>query len=147
MGPENDKNVWRKSEQYLMPVRKPERKTYSYDIYPALEIGENRIFEGTESLAAEIALHKIIIIDGYNGILFDIIKDELENILGGKGLKTCWISTSDFLRQPDIIDKITAPFTGGDDPLFGTRTTLVLEDFFDIKGLREIGRASCRARV
>jgi len=137
MGPENDKNVWRKSEQYLMPVRKPERKTYSYDIYPALEIGENRIFEGTESLAAEIALHKIIIIDGYNGILFDIIKDELENILGGKGLKTCWISTSDFLRQSDVTDKITAPFTGGDDPLFGTRTTLVLEDFFDIKGLRE----------
>ena len=33
---------------------------------------------------------------------------------------------------------MVSPFLGGDDPVFGTRTTLTLEDFFDHDLIREV---------
>ena len=98
---------------------------------------DNQISEGFESLAELFLAQKRIIIDGYVGVFFDYFREKLEVYLIKQGVRTKWKSTSDFLKHPDIIERMVSPFLGGDDPLFGTRTTLDLEDFFDPDLIRE----------
>jgi mannose-6-phosphate isomerase class I len=81
--------------------------------------------------------HKLAVIDGYIGVFYDHFRDTLESRFKNLGIKTCWINTSAFLKHPDIIDDMVSPFTGGDDPVFGMRTSLKFEDFFDLDILKE----------
>ncbi len=53
-------------------------------------------------------------------------------------VKTVWKNTSDYFKPTDQIKEMISPFLGGDDPLFGKRTNLNLEDFFDTPGLQRI---------
>ncbi len=117
-------------------MQKPPESTY--DIYPAFKISDNQIFEGFDSLADAISDQKSVVVDGYTGVFYDFFQEKLEEIFKYRGVKTCWKSTFDFLKSAAEIKKMTTPFTGGDDPLFGRRTTLDIEDFFDIPGLREL---------
>ena len=55
-----------------------------------------------------------------------------------RGKKTSWKNTSDYLKKLELIEALVSPFTGGDDPLFGKRTTLNLDDFFDLPRLKEL---------
>jgi mannose-6-phosphate isomerase class I len=121
---------------FMSPVRKIKPADFKYDIYPSFQIEEGKIFSGFDALAARLKSHRIIIIDGYNGVFFNIVREKLSNILHGEGYKTSWTSTYDLLRpQSEIID-ITREFLGGDDPLFGKRTTLTLNEFFATGMLR-----------
>jgi mannose-6-phosphate isomerase class I len=122
---------WRKTEQYLLPEVKPLARDGRYDIYPSFRMDDNVISEGFESLADLFLNQKIIIIDGYIGVFFDYFCEKLEGYLIKQEVRTTWKSTSDFLKHPDIIERMVSPYLGGDDPVFGTRTTLNLEDFFD----------------
>jgi mannose-6-phosphate isomerase class I len=130
--------VWRKTSQYLLPDVKPVPSEGSYDIYPAFKLEENQISEGFESLAEAILKHKTVIIDGYIGVFYDHYCKKLDGYLKKQGIQTSWNSTFDFLKPPYIIDKMISPFTGGDDPLFGKRTDLNIEDFFDLSRLKNI---------
>lgn len=130
MFPENKNNRFRKSDQYLLPVANPGPVDEEYDIYPSLKIKDNQIFAGFESLAEKIRDHRNVIIDGYAGVFFDIFRKKIDEILRKKGLRTTWVETSGFFKPEPQIRDITAPFLGGDDPLFGKRSTLILDDFF-----------------
>lgn len=129
---------WRKTKQYLMPPVKPETAPGKYDIYPAHPLGEGRIFRGFESLAAEIMKHPVVILDGYQGVFYEDIRSHLETFFSESGKKIHWMNVSECLLLPSEIDKLTEPFLGGDDPLFGTRTTLNLVDFFDKEKLQSL---------
>jgi mannose-6-phosphate isomerase class I len=120
----------RKTSQYLIPVSKETLPEGKYDIYPSLKIGDNQIFAGFESLAEKIKAQNQVVIDGFNGVFFELFQSRIDAILRNQGLKVYWIKTSDFFRTEEQIREITAPFLGGNDPLFGTRTSLNLEDFF-----------------
>lgn len=136
---ESDKNKsWRKSAQYLLPVDKRSCPDKKYDIYPTLKISDNQVFTRFESLSEIIINHKIIIIDGYVGVFYDLFRNCIDEILRQKGYITSWINTSDYFKHHDHIRKLTAPFLGGDDPLFGKRTTLDLEDFFETDRLKSV---------
>jgi mannose-6-phosphate isomerase class I len=114
-----------------MPAVKPEAEQGKYNIYPSFDIGCDKIFRGLESLAEKIAFERIVILDGFQGVFFDLLKDELHFLLKEKyKIEVKWISTNDFLKSYDEIEKMVLPFLGGDDPVFGTRTTLSLSDFF-----------------
>jgi len=129
---------WRKTEQYLLPEMKPFSGEGHYDIYPSFKMDDNQISEGFELIAELFLNSKQIIIDGYVGVYFDYFRENLDKCLKKQGVKTAWKSTSDFLKSPDIIDRMVSPFLGGDDPVFGTRTTLNLVDFFDPDLIREL---------
>jgi len=131
------KKSWRKTEQYLLPEVKPLNIKGSYDIYPTFKLDDNKIASGFDSLAEIISLQKIVIIDGYIGVFYDDFHEKLEDKLKSLGRKTSWISTGDFLKHPDVISELVSPFTGGDDPVFGYRTSLILEDFFELHALKE----------
>ena len=129
---------WRKTEQYLLPEVKPTAREGHYDIYPSFRMDDNQISEGFEHLAELFLNHDNIVIDGYVGVYFDYFHKRLDSFLIKHGAKTAWQSTSAFLKHPDIIESMVSPFLGGDDPVFGTRTTLTLEDFFDHDLIREV---------
>jgi mannose-6-phosphate isomerase class I len=129
---------WRKTGQYLLPEVKPSRVEGSYDIYPAFKLDENLISIGYESISEIIIRHRTIILDGYIGVFYDQFREQLELYLTKKGFNTAWKSTSDYYKDQDIITELVSPFLGGDDPLFGKRTTLRLQDFFDIPRLKAL---------
>jgi mannose-6-phosphate isomerase class I len=130
--------TWRKTEQFLLPEVKPLNAKGSYDIYPTFKLDNYKITSGFESLAGLIIKHEIVILEGYIGVFYDHFREKLEESLKNLGKKTSWKSTTDFLKHPDEISILVSPFTGGDDPVFGSRTTLILEDFFNLDALKKI---------
>ena len=128
---ETDQNKKSASEdRYSIPVRKENSTDGGYDIFPTFRIEDDRIYMGFDSLAGRLESSRIITIDGYCGTFFDEISDQLNSILRYKGFSTSWINTFDLLKPTGEISEMTAPFRGGEDPLFGKRTTLCLKDFF-----------------
>ncbi|NOR75882.1 MAG: hypothetical protein GQ525_12060 [Draconibacterium sp.] len=126
---------WRKTDQYLMPAEKQEENIGGYGLYPTHLIGEDQIYKGFESLAAEIQNTKTVIIDGYLGVFYENIKNKLQDNFKNLGLKINWINTLKALKTEAEINQLIKPFLGGNDPVFGTRTTLELSDFFQAEKL------------
>jgi len=122
----------------LLPVSKPLCAEGKYDIFPSLKINDNQVFKGFTSLASKIKRFRTVTIDGYNGVFFDIFQVQLDKILAKDGYKISWKKTSVFYKPEWQILEMTAPFLGGDDPLFGRRTTLTLEDYFIMERLRSV---------
>ena len=131
-------NDFRKTSQFVMPGKKQTEVKGKYSLYPSHLIGEGKIFFGFYSLASEIQNYKTIIIDGYVGVFFENVKKNLANVFDEKGLKVNWIDVSATLKSEFEIDKMISPFLGGNDPVFGTRTTLELADFFQKEQLKKI---------
>ena len=122
----------------MLPASKPLCAEGKYDIYPSLRINDNQIFTGFESLAGKIKNYRTVTIDGYNGVFFDLFQVQLDKILSKNGYKVSWKKTSDFYKPEWQILEMTSPFLGGDDPLFGRRTSLNLEDYFIMERLRSV---------
>lgn len=120
---------WRNTEQHLLPVQVNPSRENKYELYPAFP-AEGEIKSGYDALTQTIIHHPIIAIDGYVGVFFDEFKQEIEERIAQTGKNVIWHHTSDALKTTTEIDEMIAPFLGGDDPLFGTRCTLDLADFF-----------------
>ncbi len=129
---------WRKSNQFIMPYRKSESEEGKYDIYPTHSIGNKKIQLGFESLADELQKYPVLIIDGYIGVFFEEFRKNLHAQFSKKNQGVNWINISDALKPANEINDLVAPFTGGDDPLFGSRTTLDLKDFFQSEKLNQL---------
>ena len=121
----------RKSGQYVMPSIKPTLKAGKYDIYPTTLLEDGLIHSGIESLAGSLNAETNIIIEGYEGVFYEDIVSELVSLLSGKSLKVKAFNIEQVMKLPDQVDTMIKPFLGGDDPIFGTRTTLTIADFFD----------------
>jgi mannose-6-phosphate isomerase class I len=132
-----DKSI-RKTDQFLIPLKKPEPVGGSYDLYPSLKLESGKIGAGIVNFAHQIIGQKTTIIDGYVGVFFDKIKEDLNNEFVRLGKKVHWIDISFALKTEKEINKMIVPYLGGDDPIFGTRTTLELVDFFQREKLEEI---------
>ena len=133
-----EKETWRNSSQFLMPAEKQQENIGKYALYPTHSVGEGKIHKGFENLVAEIQDKKTVIIDGYLGVFYENVKKKLQINFEKRGLKTNWIDTSQALKPEAEIDKLIEPFLGGDDPIFGTRTTLNLIDFFQSEELNSL---------
>lgn len=131
-------NTWRNTDQYLMPVSKKPSAKGKYDIYPTFQIAEGKIGEGFELLAQKISGEKQIIIDGYIGVFFSEFQEKLDAELTKLGKNVAWRLVDTALKPENEIDHQIQAFLGGDDPLFGTRTSLSLTDFFDTRKLNQI---------
>jgi len=128
----------RRSDQFLLPVSKPVFEKGKYDIYPSLKINDNQIFAGFETLAGKIKYFRNVTIDGYNGVFFDFFQAQLDKIFRKNGCRVSWKKTSDFYKPASQIVDMTAPFLGGNDPVFGKKTFLNLEDFFITEKLKSV---------
>ena len=127
----------RKSGQFPLPGVLKEQAE-GYNIYPAFHLPGGKICCGYESLAEVFSHHDTVVIEGYAGVFFDDFIKRCTIALSSVGKKSSWKKASDFLKPSSEIDQMVAPFLGGDDPLFGRRTDLSIEDFLDVKSIRKL---------
>ena len=128
----------RKSSQYLMPSKIDGSfvDPGEYDVYPFCSLGNGKILAGYASLAHWIARQKTVVIDGYVGVFFDKIKDELNSLLVAGGLTTNWVNTLDYLKESEKVQQLVAPYLGEYESVWGTKCTLSLRDLFEIDALK-----------
>ncbi|MDR2449702.1 MAG: ROK family protein, partial [Prevotellaceae bacterium] len=66
-----EEKKYRKTTQFLAPPKAIPTKQGCYDIYPAFPLGSGKIHEGSAPLAAWIAQWRTVVIDGYEGVLWN----------------------------------------------------------------------------
>src|SRR5579859_3135776 len=129
----------RKTSQLLAPaIHTP--LDGEYDIYPAYPIGTHQIELGYKALAQRIAVHQHVIIDGMGGVIWEDFRARLTESLRTLGVIFHWIDVNEALLPENEIKQQVKPFLGGNDPLFGTRNTRLLRDFFIPEQLEELAR-------
>lgn len=129
----------RNTQQEVMPmIVRDIKENAGYDIYPFQSLGTNKVFNGFHSLGAYIINHKIVLIDGYVGVNWKFLKAALSENISAMGYTINWIDTDQFLKQERDVDMMAEPFLGEENSVWGTRTDLILEDFFDIEKLRNV---------
>ncbi len=122
---------WRKTTQELLPTRHVATPAGQYDLYPGFPLESGKIELGYDALAQRLAGESRVIIDGYGGVFWDVLRARLDRALAQQGVQARWLDVAQALRSPAAIEAMVAPFLGGDDPIFGTRFTGKLADFFD----------------
>lgn len=128
-GPE--KVIRRNTQQYLIPGKKNLTASGKYDIYPGFPLGKGKIQEGTEKLASWIGKYKTVVIDGYVGVAWDILIENLDREFRKQGKRAVWFQVDAALLEEEEIDEMLKPWLGGDDPVFGKITDKHLSDWFD----------------
>lgn len=121
----------RVSDQPLIPVEKIGHNPPAYDIYPSFSLENGTIEVGYEALAEVIWKEETVILDGYIGIDWNEVGVALFTLLKNKGLSISTINIQDYLKAESEIKSMVAPFLGDDKSIFGKKTTIELEDYFD----------------
>jgi len=132
------KSDWRKTQQFLAPLKKDANEEVKYDAYPAFALGDGKIMSGVEELARWMQNHKAIVIDGYQGVFWDNVVQSLDTEFAIKGLKMRWYHIDAALKTREEIEEMVQPYLGGNDPLFGKITDKSLIDWFDENKLKNL---------
>lgn len=137
---DSDTYDWRKSMQPLLPHQnKPATDiNNTYNPTPFHSLGAGHIFDGYKSLAIWIAKHKSVIIDGYGGVFFEDIYVDIQAALGNMGLTVNWLFTKDYFKSTKDVELAVAPFLGGENEVWGSKTSLELGDFFKLEELQQL---------
>jgi len=121
----------RKSSQFLMPVKLTDHKGEGdYNIYPVCALDKNKIYNGYNSLASWIIKQRNVVIDGYEGVIWNEVKSALQNQIVKSGFKINFIETENFLKGQSEIDELVRPFLGKANAVWGTKCTLELKDLY-----------------
>jgi mannose-6-phosphate isomerase class I len=121
----------RKTTQELLPVRHTPPGPGRYDLYPVFPVRPGAITRGIDALAAWIAGQRAVVIDGFGGVRWHDLRQRLDAALARQHRRVAWLDAATAQWPEPAIDALIAPFLGGADPLFGTRFTGTLRDFFD----------------
>ena len=108
MNTPNTSSTWRESSQPLLPS-KISVLSAEYEVYnhiPSHQLGSGKIFHGFPGLMEWIMERKTVIIDGYVGIFFDAIQQQINDLIKERGISVNWIQTADYLRPEAQIDKL-----------------------------------------
>lgn len=132
--------TYRSTSQYLAPPRAPHLEPGQYNIYPSFPLESGKIRIGYDSLADLILQsgQRIIVIDGFVGVLWNHVIRELGRALEIRKAKPRFVDFQSVWRSEREINKKIAPYLGGDDPLFGTRCPFQLIDFVNKDAVRQL---------
>lgn len=128
----------RKTTQFLAPEKAESTLPGHYDIYPAFPIGENKINAGFAALAEWIIAQKTVVIDGYEGIFWGDLIEQLGNELNKTGKQTRWHNMDAAMLSPDEINAMIRPYMGDEDSIFGKITDKKLKDWFNPEKLKKL---------
>ncbi|MBD8488140.1 class I mannose-6-phosphate isomerase [Echinicola sp. CAU 1574] len=132
----------RLSNQPQVPLVKKKQDSAVYDIFPAFELGSEKIHAGYESLFEKLESSKNIILDGYIGVDWDEVSSAIKTNFSVKNKAVNLINCADYYKPSSEILQMVAPYLGGDDPVFGKKTDLDLSDFFTSSFTLDIDKAS-----
>ncbi len=132
---ENDIEFNRNSTQYLLPVMNTATSKNGYDIFPSFK-SPHPLYKGFNELADKIKNEKVIIIDGYGGVLWELFKSQLNAAFLKNNKMAFWYDINTCLKPPEVINQIIANNLNGDDLVFGKKYTGNLTDFFDEQKLQ-----------
>lgn len=137
---QSEHSIKRESTQFTLPhiINKSTAHPINYDIYPYKSLGEDKIYNGFESFVSWIEKEKIVLIEGYVGVFWETIQNNLHEILVTRGYSVNWISTLDYFKPSSEIKTITAPFLGTENSVWGTKCTLELADIIDVSRLEKV---------
>lgn len=123
-----------------MPFKLENNKTPegTYNIYPNYSLKEGTIFNGYDSLAEWIIEQKVVIIDGYVGVYWDLIQDNLLKRFSNAGLTVNFQNTTQFLRHSSELEEMVQPFLGSENSVWGTKCSLSLIDLFEAEEFQSI---------
>ncbi|MFH1195106.1 MAG: ROK family protein [bacterium] len=130
--------VWRTTKQFLAPVKSNPSEEGKYDVYPAFPVGDGKINEGIEALVDELQNHDMIIIDGYVGVFWHTLADQLYNEFSKRNISVCIYDIKSAMKDEDSIESMIKPYMGNGDSIFGKRAEVQLIDFFDNEKLSKI---------
>ena len=132
----------RNTSQNLIPVKKENTNNDSYDINPIHKVVDGEIFIGYKTLVDRLKNEKIIVLDGYVGVDWEeVITSLLDAFLKIKYSINIY-NIKDCLKSEEEIIELVNPYLGGDDPIFGYRTELKLNDYFDAEKIANINLES-----
>jgi mannose-6-phosphate isomerase class I len=131
---------FRKTTQHLAPARHTPLPEGTYDIYPAYPVGSGTLRMGYDELARSIVTsgQTRVLLDGYAGALWDDLRHRLDGALRRLGTTPRWQSVEQAWKPEEVVDAMIAPYLGGSDPIFGTRSPLVLHEFFVSDRLKDM---------
>jgi mannose-6-phosphate isomerase class I len=124
---------WRESSQPLLPANHS-LEAIAHDTYnhiPGHALGDGKIFSGYESLVSWIIEKKTVIIDGYVGVFFEAIQQEIDSILKERGLTVSWQLSAGYLKAEAELDALMEPYLGDKTSVWGTKTDLQLVELFN----------------
>ncbi|MBV4358214.1 class I mannose-6-phosphate isomerase [Pinibacter aurantiacus] len=125
--------------QFTMPQHVDvTNKLNEYDIFPFHSLGSKKIFSGYNSLAKWMAGHRQIIIDGYSGVMWNEVTACLQQSFAELGCNVKWISVEECMKSTDEIQAMVAPFLGSPGSVWGTRSNINLQQFFETEKLAKV---------
>lgn len=109
-----------------------------YQLYPHHPLGDEKIYSGYASLAAWMATHPQVIMDGYSGVLWKEVRACLQQAFDKQDTRVRWIHIDSYLKPVADIQFMLAPFLGAPNSLWGRKCSRKLEDLFDLEAIRRI---------
>lgn len=141
--------ILRSADAFLspLPADLSEYPRGLYDPFPTFRIPQGEIQKGYAALVTHIRAEmsrglRVLIIDGFNGVAWDRVRQGLGDALAPHGVAVTWVAMEEQLRPEEEISGHVQPFLGGNDPLFGRLYPFGPEAFFD-----PIRLAALRTRV
>lgn len=125
---------WRNSTQPLLQQHVYEGSNIEsdYNPIPYHKLGKGKVYSGFGSLVAWIIEQKDVLIDGYGGVFFNEIQQEVQQKLEENGFSVKWRFTSDYFKSETDVEEMVKPFLGGSEDVWGFKTNLNLKDFFKL---------------
>jgi mannose-6-phosphate isomerase class I len=124
---------WRESTQPLLLKHVPvaDNAKTVYDHIPFHALGSGRIFNGYEGLTDWIIAQKSVVIDGYGGVFYEDVYQQIQGALAERGIVVNWFFTADYLKPEMETEELVSPFLSHAADVWGTKTSLQLKDFFE----------------
>ena len=137
---QSEHSTKRESTQFTLPhiINKSNVDPNTYSIFPFQSLGDDKIHNGFESFASWIEKEKTVIIEGYVGVFWERIQNEIHEILEKRGYSVNWVRALEYFKSSSEIKTITAPFLGTEDSVWGTKCTLELSDIIDNSRLGKV---------
>ena len=121
------------------PARRRPASQSDYDKFPVLAVPNtaDACTVGWEAIAERLrrqiasrdSRRTVLVVECYPGVDEEDVLCQLQRRLAA----VLTLKTAEALLPPSRIDELAAPFLGGDDPVFGFLSGLVLSQFFDLE--------------
>jgi mannose-6-phosphate isomerase class I len=118
----------------------------SYDKRPVVQVpnSANACVSGWEAIGQRLqesvnALNRtkvVLVVEAYPGVQ----EDDVSGLLARHLSPALTIDARQALTATDEIERLCAPFLGGDDPVLGYLTSLTLAQFFDLEKIAALGQ-------